>query len=575
MNREILVQVAGEETKVAVLEDGHLVEIYVERTPDQRLVGNIYKGLVKNVLPGMQAAFVDIGLEKNSFLYVEDAMDNAFWQDEEPNLFRDGLQPRIRDIVKEGQEIVVQIAKEPVGTKGARITTQITLPGRFLVLMPTMDYVGISRRIEDEGERERLKSIAEKVKPNNMGIIVRTVAEGALESELSQDIDSLLKIWERIRNKAQNTSAPNLLHKDLELVQRILRDIFSDDVHRMSVNSRAVLERVTDFLDVTVPHLKGKVFLSEAANLFAKYAIDHELAQALKRKVWLKSGGYLIIDQMEALTAIDVNTGKFVGSTDLADTILKTNTEAAREIGRQLRLRNIGGIIIIDFIDMQDQVHKESILSVLENELKKDKTKAHILGITPLGLVEMTRKKVRQTLSSTMEKVCPYCEGKGRVLSEETVYLNLKANLRETAARTTAEHLVVEAHPQVASYLMNAAEEDLQDLKQQLGINVIVKGKENCHIEKYEIKPVYRLGEHEQTSLFPVEEGQILKAQIEQGDPEYPLEGTAWVRGYPVRVENGSRWLGKEVWLEITRVLTTYAKAKVFKDMGNKDMGKS
>lgn len=567
MYREILVQAAGEETKVAVLEDGHLVEIYVERTPDQRLVGNIYKGLVKNVLPGMQAAFVDIGLEKNSFLYVQDALDNAFWQDEETTLYRDGVQPSIRDIVKEGQGIVVQIAKEPAGTKGARVTTQITLPGRYLVLMPTMDYIGISRRIENEGERERLRTIAEKVKPHNMGIIVRTVAEGALESELNQDIESLLKIWERIRNKAQNTSAPSLLHKDLELVQRILRDIFSDDVHRLSVNSRAVLERVIDFLDVTDPHLKGKVFLSDTINLFAKYAVDHELAQALKRKVWLKSGGYLIIDQMEALTAIDVNTGKFVGSTDLADTILKTNTEAAREIARQLRLRNIGGIIIIDFIDMQDQEHKDTILSVLEDELKKDKTKAHILGITPLGLVEMTRKKVRQTLSSTMEKVCPYCEGKGRVLSEETVYLDLKASLREAAARTTAEHLVVEAHPLVASYLMNAAEEDLQELKQELGIRVIVKGKENYHIEKYEIKPVYRLGEQEQISPFPVEEGQIVKTLMEQGDGDNLQEGTAWIKGYPIRVENGSRWVGKEVWLEITRIFSTYARAKVLKDM--------
>ncbi|QNB45063.1 Rne/Rng family ribonuclease [Thermanaerosceptrum fracticalcis] len=491
MYREILVQVAEEETKVAVLEEGQLVEIYVERALNQRLVGNIYKGVVHNVLPGMQATFVDIGLEKNAFLYVEDALANVLWQDEEHVPVRDGVRPNIRDIVKEGQEIVVQIAKEPVGTKGARVTTQITLPGRYLVLMPTVDYTGISRRIEEDEERERLKAIAEEIKPPNMGVIVRTVAEGSLREDLEQDIKSLLKIWQRIKNKAQTVSAPALLHKDLELVQRILRDVFTDDVQRLSVNSRPVFEKIIDFLEATETHLKGKVFLSDTNNLFEKYAIDHELAQALKRKVWLKSGGYLVIDQTEALTAIDVNTGKFVGSTDLADTVLKTNLEAALEIARQLRLRNIGGIIIIDFIDMTDPHHKERVLKVLEEELKKDKVKAHILGITPLGLVEMTRKKVRQSLSSTLEKCCPYCEGKGTVLSEETVLLSLKNELKEVAARTTSDTLLVETHPHVTALLTGAGARELRNLEQRLGKRIIVKNKEQFHLGHYEVKTQY------------------------------------------------------------------------------------
>ncbi|MDD2211822.1 MAG: Rne/Rng family ribonuclease [Clostridia bacterium] len=421
MYREILIQAAEEETKVAVLEEGQLVEIYVEREPDQRLVGNIYKGVVKNVLPGMQAAFVDIGLEKNAFLYVEDVWTNLLGPGGESRTEHpaEAIRPNIRDLVKEGQELVVQIAKEPVGTKGARITTNLALPGRYLVLLPMADYIGISRRITDEAERERLKDIAEQLKPEKIGLIVRTVAEGACPEALGQDRQKLLKMWERLMLRAENTSGPLLLHQDLGLVQRVLRDVFSGDIQKLSVNARSVMAMIIDYLDIVDESLKNRVFLSDTAKLFAKYAVEQEIAQALKRKVWLKNGGYIVIDETEALTAIDVNTGKFIGSKDLADTVLKTNCEAVREIARQLRLRNIGGIIIIDFIDMDTENDRQKLLAVLEEELKKDKVKTHILGITSLGFVEMTRKKVRQSLSSTLEKCCPYCGGKGRVLSEQ------------------------------------------------------------------------------------------------------------------------------------------------------------
>jgi ribonuclease G len=480
MYREILVQVAENETKVAVLEEGQLAEIYVERGQNQRLVGNIYKGVVKNVLPGMQAAFVDIGLEKNAFLYVEDVLVNV-----------ETIQPNIRDLVKEGQEIVVQIVKEPAGTKGARITTKLTLPGRYLVLMPKVDYVGISRRIEDEAERERLKEIAEQFKPENAGLIVRTVAEGALKEVFSQDIQSLLKMWERIMLREENTSGPALLHKDLELVQRVLRDVFSEDIQKLSINSRTVMEKIIDYLDVVDESLKSRVFLSDTSKLFEKYAIEQEIIQALKRKVWLKNGGYIIIDQTEALTAIDVNTGKFIGATDLADTVLRTNCEAAREIARQLRLRNIGGIIIIDFIDMNTENHRQRVLAVLDEELKKDKVKTHILGITSLGFVEMTRKKVRQSLSNALEKNCPYCEGKGRILSEQTVYLMLKEELREVVARTSATHIVIVAHPLVAALIIGVGGTEQFNLEKELGKKIIIKGKEQFHLTEYLIRPVY------------------------------------------------------------------------------------
>lgn len=419
MYREILVQAAAAETKVAVLEDGQLAEIYVEESPDQRLIGNIYKGVVENVLPGMQAAFVDIGLEKNAFLFVDDALPYQKKDETESEELQEKTTPNIRDLVKEGQEIVVQIAKEPMGTKGARITTQLSLPGRYLVLMPTVDYIGISRRIEDESERERLNTILEEIKPPDVGLIVRTVAQGVTAEDFQGELSSLLRMWERLQLKCKKAGGPRLLHRDLALIQRILRDVFNDDFQRLSLNSQNILEEVEDYLDIFDPHLKCKVFFSDTEDLFEKHAIEHEIAQALKRKVWLKSGGYLVIDETEALTAIDVNTGKFVGSTNLSDTIFKTNMEAAREIARQIRLRNIGGIIIMDFIDMDEEEHQAEVINILEQELKKDKVRAHVLGITPLGLIEMTRKKVSQPLSRVLEANCPCCDGKGRVLKEK------------------------------------------------------------------------------------------------------------------------------------------------------------
>lgn len=488
MYKEILIQVSDDETKAAVLEDGKPVEIYIEREPDRRLVGNIYKGIVKNVLPGMQAAFVDIGMDKNAFLYVDDALAYNSWQENGGGLaFPAGLHPNIRDIIKEGQEIIVQISKEALGNKGARVTTQLTVPGRFLVLMPSVDYIGISKRITSDEERERLRAITEEVKPEQMGVIVRTVAEGASREDLEQDMESLLKIYQRVKQRIQQTSAPALIHKDLALVQRILRDIFADNVQKLSVNSRSVMEKVIEYLDVMDVSLKNRVFLSDTVNLFEKYAVDQEIIQALKRKVWLKSGGYLVIDETEALTAFDVNTGKFVGSTDFADTVLRTNAEAAKEIARQIRLRNIGGIIIVDFIDMQNSAHRDEILRILEEEIKNDKMKVNVLGITQLGLVEMTRKKVGHSLSSTLEKACPMCEGKGKMLSEETVFIKLKKDLRERAHVNPAATLAITAHPAVNKLISGPGGSSQQHLEEELGIKLVLKDKERLSYEEYEI----------------------------------------------------------------------------------------
>ncbi|WP_148134740.1 Rne/Rng family ribonuclease [Candidatus Formimonas warabiya] len=559
MYKEILIKMDPEETAVAVVEDQQLVEIYLERSSNQRLAGNIFKGIVENVLPGMQAAFVDIGLEKNSFLYVEEAVPQRVGEDD-----ADG-EPRhysIGEVLKEGQEILVQIAKEPIGTKGARVTTHLTLPGRYVVLMPTVDYVGISRRIESEPERKRLKALAEQVKPEGMGLIVRTVAEGMSQEELAADIKMLAKLWKKVQSKALRSSAPQLIHKDLELLQRIVRDTLAENVDRVLVNSKEGYEKIQEILDVTAPTLKNRVMIKDVKDIFFVYDIPAQMEKALKRKVWLKSGGYLIVDQMEALTAIDVNTGKFVGTTNLSDTVLKTNLEATVEIARQLRVRNIGGIIIIDFIDMDIPQHKALVLQALENELKKDKTKTNILGFTQLGLLEMTRKKVGQGLTHVLQKDCPFCEGKGKVLSEESVSLSAKKEILSVSEYSGAPAILVEANPAVAAYLIGSGGHNLRILEQRTGKRIVIKGVAGMRMEETLIRPAYDLEEMEKQAV-PVEIGQKIKVKVEEPHAGHNFDGIARVEGFVIDIEGGSALLGQEVWVEITRIYRTYAKAVV------------
>jgi len=562
MLKEIVINVGEEENRVAVLEDKIPVEVYIERAVNQRLVGNIFKGRVENVLPGMQAAFVNIGLEKNAFLYIEDALPAR--STEGNGQGGSALGFNICDILKQGQEIIVQIVKEPIGTKGPRVTTHITLPGRFLVLMPTVDYIGISRRIESEKERERLKELASRVKPEGMGLIVRTVAEGIEEEEFRQDVNLLSKLWRKILSRAARGPVPNLVHRDLVLVQRILRDVFTEDVDRLIVDSRYEYEKVLDLLDITDPHLKQKVFLEERENIFEEYGIEQEIEKSLKRKVWLRSGGYLVIDQAEALTAVDVNTGKYVGTTNLEDTVLKTNLEAAKEIARQLRLRNIGGIIIVDFIDMTKEEHRQEVLRALEEEIKKDKTKTTILGITQLGLVEMTRKKVRPSLSEVLQKPCPYCEGKGKVLSEETLGIHFKNQIYHMARQTSADTILVEANPMVAARLIGSGGVNLRDLESKTNKSLYIRGSASHHIESITIKPIYD-SEDIQMHTLPVKPGDVLEVKVEEPHVSNLNDGIARVNGFIINIEGGGVLVGETIPVEVGKVYRTYAKARPVK----------
>jgi len=559
MLKEIVVNVGEEETRVAVLEDKVLVEIYIERSINQRLVGNIFKGRVENVLPGMQAAFVNIGLEKNAFLYVEDALPSNSPEGSGQTGYTLGA--NICDILKQGQEIMVQIVKEPIGTKGPRVTTHITLPGRFLVLMPTVDYIGISRRIESEKERDRLKDLASRVKPEGMGVIVRTVAEGVEEEELRQDIALLTKLWRKILSRAAHGTVPNVVHRDLELVQRILRDVFTEDVDRLILDSRYEYEKVLELVDISDPRLKLKVFLDERENIFTEYGIEQEIEKALKQKVWLKCGGYLVIDQAEALTAIDVNTGKYVGTTNLEDTVLKTNLEAASEIARQLRLRKIGGIVIVDFIDMAQEAHRNEVLQALEEEIRKDKTKTNILGITQLGLVEMTRKKVRPSLSEVLQKPCPYCEGRGKVLSEETLGIHFKNQIYNVARQTTAQTILVEAHPVVAARLIGSGGASLRDLENKTGKSLYIRGSTSHHIESVTIRPLQD-NEEIHANTLPVKPGEVLEVRVEEPHVTNYHDGIARVNGFILDIEGAGALVGETIPVEVSKVYRTYAKAR-------------
>lgn len=566
MKRELVVNVISSETRAALREDGRLVELFIERPSNERVAGNIYKGRVENVLPGMQAAFVNIGLERNAFLYVDDALSNvaAPWDDEdwEEDLRRARGRVSISDVLKEGQEVVVQVSKEPMGTKGARVVTACSLPGRYLVLMPSVSYVGVSRRIEDQAERERLRNLAVRIKPASMGVIVRTVAEGRSERDLRRDLQYLLKLWNRILHKARQLPAPSLLYRDYDLVYRLVRDLFTEDVDRMYVDSPEALEKARDVLRSLAPRLQNRVQLYTGQEpIFEAFGLEAEIDKALRRKVWLDCGGYLVIDETEALVSIDVNTGRFVGNKDLSDTVLRANLEAAREIARQLRLRNMAGIIIVDFIDMDSPEDQAQVLATLTEEVRKDRVKTNVVGFTSLGLVELTRKKVKRDLMETMFKRCPLCEGSGRVLSEESLAIQAERRLRAAAQASDTDAFLVRAYPDVAAHLIGPGGSNLRRLEAELGRTLFVKGSESLGYYDVDIFAGHK--DEVEGRALPVKQGQVIDLEVSEPHLSNPRDGIARLEGYVVDIEGAGAMVGRQLKVEITRVFRTYAKARV------------
>ncbi len=489
-SKQILINALTKEVRIALLEEGQLTEFYVERKEKRGIVGNIYKGKVSKIVPAVQAGFVDIGLSKKAFLYVKEAISFQF-EDEEFDVEGEELElPPVEEVLSEGQELLVQVIKEPIGTKGPRVTTNITIPGHYLVLLPTINKVGLSRRITNEEERERLREIAEGIKPPEYGIIVRTAAEGATEEELKRDLNYLLKVWEGLREKAEKRPPPSLLYQDLEIVPKTLRDLLTEDVSEVIIDSPAEYERALSFAKAFIPKLAGRIKLYKGEiPLFEKFHVEDAIEKALSRKVYLPGGGYIVIDETEALVSIDVNSGKFKKSNSIEETALEINLKAAKEIARQLRLRDIGGIIVIDFIDLKKPENKELLLETLARELSKDRARTKIVSMSDLGLVEMTRKRVKKSLGKTLTMTCPYCEGRGRVKSLETVVFEVEREILrvlKTSFKNTRT-IRVYVNPMVHDKLKNEEQEVLGRISELYGIEIKVVPVEHYHIEKYQI----------------------------------------------------------------------------------------
>ncbi len=500
MTAKMLIESDPHQTRIAILEDDRLTEIFVERHRHRGLVGNVYKGRVTRVLPGMQAAFVDVGLERDAFLYVSDVAGDVEAMEEleieEPRSDEPPAShppaPSIDELLKPGQEIIVQVVKDPLPNKGARISTHVTLPGRYLVLLPTVRHFGVSRRIEDETERERLLALISQLAGGSSGLIVRTVGEGKGPEEFESDFAYLSRLWERTRHRAGRVAAPTLLHQDLDLALRVVRDMLRPDFSVLWVDGEETYERIVEFLDQVQPSLVGKVKLfRQGATLFEQFGIEEQIEAALKSKVWLKSGGYIVINQTEALVAIDVNTGRFVGQSNLEDTVLQTNLEAVQEIVRQIRLRDLGGIIVIDLIDMVEPAHREEVFGALEGELRKDRAKTKMLNISEFGLVEITRKRSRANLERLLTQPCPYCSGRGRMKSIATICLNLRKELLHLRGRFGQQpELLLRVHPEVARALQTEERAILDELERSLGVRILLQSDPELHHERFDVVEV-------------------------------------------------------------------------------------
>jgi ribonuclease G len=484
------------ETRFALLEDGRLAELMIERQENPSIVGNIYRGRVDGVVPGMQAAFIDIGMEKNGFLYVSDIAGAEGTGDVEldngvpraKTRARRARQQPIETMLKRNQYVMVQVVKDRLGTKGPRLTNFITVPGRFAVLMPTVGTLGVSRKIDSERERQRIKRILQNARPKGTGIICRTAAEGRTKEEFTSDIRYLGRIWDRTKSKFQTMKGPGLIREDLSPILRLVRDLFTPEFERLTIDSEKEYEGIMSFLDNLAPELKDRVrHYKHRRPIFDRMGIEDEIDKALHRTVYLKSGGHICIDQTEALIAIDVNTGKFTGKKQLEDTVFKTNMEAAGEIARQVRLRDLGGIIVVDFIDMERHANRRKVLKTLEDSLKNDRAKTSVLEINELGMIEMTRKRVKHNLVKALSQPCPYCEGSGLVRSVTTMTFDTIRNLQSLFCVSKEKHIVLQVHPDVARRLRTEDGGLLKTLEEHFEREITIESVSDFHIHDLKI----------------------------------------------------------------------------------------
>ncbi len=669
MSKEIIVNVGERETRVAVLENDKLVELHIERS--ERVVGSIYKCRVVNVLPALDAAFVDIGLERNAFLYVGDVLptngqstmsndeedrDNpdsySLMEEEEeivepsvakvtsvasnaiyPSLITEAISlgrtddsdeesldeyaeamaevaaveaafdnaelildsaeesltpeieprrrvvgrpvrsfrrsdlrnQRVKDVLKVGQELLVQVIKGSHSTKGARVSTRISLPGRYLVLMPEGDHLGVSRKIEDARERDRLKKIGEILRPSGCGLIIRTEAEEKTEQELRQDMDFLVRTWRQIQDTSRNVKAPSLVQADLTLLSKTIRDVFGSDVDKLVIDDPAEYEKANELLERISPKLKSRIHLYDGTQpVFDKYGLESDFERLLRRKVHLKSGGSIVIDETEALTVVDINSSKATGSSSLTETILKTNLEAAEEIARQLRLRDIGGIIVIDFIDMNTPRDKQAVLKALETVLKRDRARTKISNISPLGLVEMTRKRTGETLTSFITEECPYCKGRGHLASADSMSIQVERALRRFVnqpQQARKEAFLVTCHPDVAERIIGPDGDSIAMLERELQRALFVRAEADSHVEDYQITGSDIAELEKNRSRYrraQVVECQIVRSQIRENG-----QCIGWTEGFLLDLDNASKFVGQQAKARIVDVRRSFAVAQI------------
>ncbi len=515
MTKEMIVSSNGHETMVAILEDDLVAEIFVERERHRGVVGNVYKGRVSKVLPGMQSSFIDLGLERDGFLYVADVIDtldefdklagdddedgggNGGAKGRDLRNDRDRPQPKIEDLLKEGQEIIVQVEKEPLGTKGARLTSHVTMPGRFLVFMPTVDHIGVSRKIESREERGRLRGIVREFREAHGftgGVIIRTAAAGRPKEDILGDLDAFHKIWTEMRQRNESSRAPAVLFQEQSIVARLLRDLLTEDFQAIRIDNAQEHQRVMELIERIMPSLAPKVKLyAKPYPIFDEYGVQAEIDKALKSKVYLKSGGSIVINQTEALVAIDVNTGRFVGkktSGRLEDTIVKTNLEAVKEIVRQIRLRDLGGIIVLDLIDMEDRKNRQKVYQAVELELRKDRSPSKALQVSDFGLVIITRKRVKQSLERVLTEPCPYCSGTGVIKSSSTICYEILNEVKKVGPEINGHRLLLRVNPDIARALKEEESGVLKDLRQSIGKDVTVKADVHLHHEQFDVMAV-------------------------------------------------------------------------------------
>jgi ribonuclease G len=540
MTKEMIISTNGHETRVAILEDDLLAEVFVERERNRGVVGNVYKGRVSKVLPGMQSAFVDLGLERDGFLYVSDVVNtmeeferlSGDDDEDEPAAVsavgsgaaevaadaapaanggerrgrgrgRDrgdrekGPEPKIEELVKEGQDIIVQVAKEPLGTKGARLTSHVTMPGRFLVFMPTVDHVGVSRKISTREERNRLRGIVKEFRSQHQfggGVIIRTAAESRPKEDIVSDLQYFHRVWTEMRQKSETSRAPAVVFREASLVAKLLRDLLTDDYTAIRIDDPREYQRIVELLDRIMPGMSGRVKPHDKPfPIFEEYGVQAELDKALKSKVWLKSGGSIVINQTEALVAIDVNTGRYVGKKTagrLEDTIIKTNLEAVKEIVRQIRLRDLGGIIVLDFIDMEEKKNRQKVFQAVEHELRRDRSPSKALQVSDFGLVIVTRKRVKQSLERTLTEPCPYCSGTGTIKSSSTVCYEILSEVKKVGPELEGLGVLLRVNPDIARALKDEERGVLRDLKQTLGKDIIVKPDVQLHHEQFDVMSI-------------------------------------------------------------------------------------